>query len=159
MDDKQSGHRAVRDRMVQEGDLIPVEIEGVRANAAPEFMAFLGQTPPPRVTFIAPLDPLLWDRRMVEHLFGFAYRWEVYVPERLRQHGYYVLPVLHGDRFIGRIEMQARASTLQVRYWNSDVGRLPLGALRVALRRFMAYTGTTEITYASGVPRFLDEGR
>ena len=155
MDNKDSDHRAVRDVMVQERELIPIEIEGVKANAAPEFLAFLDQRPPSRVTFIAPLDHIMWDRRMIEHLFGFSYRWEVYVPEKLREHGYYVLPVLYGDRFIGRTEMLARNGTLEIKYWSAEQGRLPLDPIRVALRRFMAYTSATEITYAEGVPHFL----
>jgi len=155
MDDKHAHYRGVRDAMVEEGELVPVEIEGVRANAAPDLLAFLDQEPPSRVTFIAPLDHIMWDRKMIEHLFGFAYKWEVYVPEKLREHGYYVLPVLYGDRFIGRAEMLARNGTLEVRYWSPETGRLPLGPLRAALRRFMAYTSTTEITYAEGVPHFL----
>ncbi len=155
MDNKLSNHRAVRDLMVREGELIPVEVEGVKANAAPEFLEFLGQKPPSRVTFVAPLDHIMWDRKMIEHLFGFSYRWEVYVPEKLRVHGYYVLSVLYGDRFIGRIEMVARNGILEVKYWCPEVDRLPLDRLRAALRRFMAYAGATEVGYAPGVPRFL----
>jgi uncharacterized protein YcaQ len=155
MDNKHSGHRAVREVMVEEGELIPLEIEGVRANAAPKFLDFLDRRPPSRVTFIGPLDQIMWDRRMIEHLFGFSYRWEVYVPQHLREHGYYVLPVLYGDRFIGRTEMVARNGILEIKSWSPERGRLPLDPLRAALRRFMAYTSATEITYAEGVPHFL----
>lgn len=56
------------------------------------------------VAFLAPLDPLAWDRDLLRSLFDFDYRWEVYIPERKRTWGYYVLPVLWGDRFVGRIE-------------------------------------------------------
>jgi uncharacterized protein YcaQ len=57
------------------------------------------------VSFLAPLDPLIWDRRgLLRGLFGFDYLWEVYVPEAKRRWGYYVLPILFGDRFVGRIE-------------------------------------------------------
>lgn len=152
MDNKHSHHRAVRDVMVKEGELILVEIEGVKANASPEFLEFLDEKPPSRVTFIAPLDQLMWGRKMIEHLFGFSYKWEVYVPEHLREHAYYVLPVLYGDRFIGRTEMTARRGTLEVKYWHAEKGRLPIEQLGAAFRRFMAYTGSTEIAYADGVP-------
>lgn len=57
-----------------------------------------------RVHFIAPLDSLIWDRPMIEQLFNFKYKWEVYTPKEQRVYGYYVLPVLFGDQFIGRIE-------------------------------------------------------
>ncbi|HYX76587.1 MAG TPA: F0F1 ATP synthase subunit beta, partial [Gaiellaceae bacterium] len=56
------------------------------------------------VAFLAPLDPLAWDRDLLLRLWGFDYRWEVYVPAAKRRYGYYVLPVLHGDRLVGRIE-------------------------------------------------------
>jgi uncharacterized protein YcaQ len=155
MDPKVYVYRPVREAMVADGSLIPVEVEGMKANAVPEFLEFLGEKPSARVTFLAPLDNIMWDRKMVDHLFGFAYKWEVYVPEHLREHGYYVLPVLYGDRFIGRIEFYARSGTLEVRCWHPEPGRLPTEEFRKALTRFMAYTNTTEITYAEGVPKLM----
>lgn len=58
-----------------------------------------------RTEFIAPLDNMLWDRNLIEKIFDFEYRWEIYTPIDKRKYGYYVLPVLSGDRFIGRIEV------------------------------------------------------
>ena len=60
-----------------------------------------------RCEFLAPLDPMMWDRKLVEALFGFSYTWEIYTPAVKRKYGYYVLPILSGDRFIGRIELAA----------------------------------------------------
>lgn len=154
MDNKHSGHRSVRDAMVQDRELIPVDVDGVKANAAPEFLEFLGEKPPARVTFVAPLDQLLWDRKMVEHLFGFAYKWEVYVPEQRREYGYYVLPVLYGDRFIGRVEFSTRGRVLEVKRWLPEVGRPPREALRAALARFQRYVGADEVVLVDGVPPF-----
>lgn len=57
-----------------------------------------------QAAIIAPLDNLLWDRKFVEELFNFRYRWEVYKPVKEREYGYYVLPVLYGDRFVARFE-------------------------------------------------------
>lgn len=70
----------------------------------------------PGVAFLAPLDPLAWDRDLLLRLWGFDYRWEVYVPAAKRRYGYYVLPLLFGDRFVGRIELRAdrAADTLRV---------------------------------------------
>lgn len=65
----------------------------------------------PRCEFLAPLDCLLWDRNLMETLFGFAYRWEIYTPVAKRKYGYYVLPILYGERFIGRIEAAADKKT------------------------------------------------
>src|SRR6266704_2887753 len=112
-----TGPRAVdrppqRERLIAEGKLVAVQIEGKRELAS-------GETPggvPPQVAFIAPLDPLVWDRRLLRDLFGFDYLWEVYVPEAKRRWGYYVLPILCGDRFVGRIEprIDRKAGVLRV---------------------------------------------
>ena len=56
------------------------------------------------VAFLAPLDPLVWDRGLLRSLWDFDYIWEVYIPAAKRRWGYYVLPILAGDRLIGRIE-------------------------------------------------------
>ncbi len=58
-----------------------------------------------RIEFLAPLDNMLWDRRLIKEIFGFDYKWEIYTPEAKRVYGYYVLPVLYGKKFIGRIEV------------------------------------------------------
>ncbi|NLD83978.1 MAG: winged helix-turn-helix domain-containing protein, partial [Clostridiales bacterium] len=61
----------------------------------------------PRLEFLAPLDPMLWDRKLIEAIWDFQYSWEIYTPQEKRKYGYYVLPMLWGDRFIGRIEAAA----------------------------------------------------
>jgi uncharacterized protein len=100
------------ERLVDEGVLMPVQVEGLPKTryviAAEEPLLDAAADPAsmsdPGVAFIAPLDPLLWDRRLVRDLWGFDYLWEVYVPEARRRWGYYVLPILYGHRFVGRIE-------------------------------------------------------
>jgi uncharacterized protein YcaQ len=57
-----------------------------------------------RCEFLAPLDNMLWDRKLIKALFKFDYKWEIYTPETERKYGHYVLPILYGDSFIGRIE-------------------------------------------------------
>ncbi len=73
--------------------------------------------PPARIRVLSPFDPLIRDRNRTERLFGFFYRIEVFVPEPKRQYGYYVFPLLEGDRLIGRIDMKAerREGLLDVR--------------------------------------------
>lgn len=74
---------------------------------------------PAHATIIAPLDNLMWDRNLVEQLFDFRYRWEVYKPAAQREFGYYVLPILYGDRFIARFEPGRNKTTgsLLIKNW------------------------------------------
>ena len=64
-----------------------------------------------RTEFIAPLDNVMWDRRLIEELFGFYYKWEIYTPAVDRKFGYYILPLLYKDSFIGRIEIKKNRKT------------------------------------------------
>lgn len=75
------------------------------------------------VRIIAPLDNILWDRKLINELFNFEYKWEVYTPIAQRKYGYYVLPVLYDNKFIGRIEMETdkKSKTLIVKnFWGED---------------------------------------
>jgi uncharacterized protein len=105
--------RRVTQALVAEGELLPVTIEGIAGERyvpradLPTLRAALRQRkvePPPKVAFLAPLDPFMWDRRLVRALFGFDYTWEVYTPVAKRKYGYYVLPLLFGDALVGRLE-------------------------------------------------------
>ncbi|MBD3919490.1 YcaQ family DNA glycosylase [Paenibacillus sp. PR3] len=64
-----------------------------------------------RCELVAPLDNMLWDRKLINQLFGFDYTWEIYTPVTKRKFGYYVLPLLYGDSFIGRVEVIAERKT------------------------------------------------
>jgi uncharacterized protein YcaQ len=118
---------AQRAALIEAGELVPVEVEGLRGEryvlgsevdaleAAARSVA-RGEPPSPGVTFLAPLDPLVWDRDLMRSLWDFDYLWEVYVPAAKRRWGYYVLPILAGDRLIGRIEprIDRAAGTLRI---------------------------------------------
>jgi uncharacterized protein YcaQ len=64
---------------------------------------------------LTPFDPIVWDRRRFELLWGWPYRFEAYTPVRRRQLGYYALPMLWGDRLVGWANVTRRAGTLDVR--------------------------------------------
>jgi uncharacterized protein YcaQ len=109
--------------LVEAGALLPAAVDGVKqlrylmADELPVLEATASRSRrAPAVTFLAPLDPLVWDRRLLRELFGFDYTWEVYVPAAKRKHGYYVLPLLFGDRIVGRIEprLDRRAGRLTI---------------------------------------------
>ena len=61
----------------------------------------------PRLEFLAPLDPMMWDRKLIEAIWGYRYSWEIYTPAVKRKYGYYVLPMVYGQELIGRIEAAA----------------------------------------------------
>jgi uncharacterized protein YcaQ len=69
------------------------------------------------VRFLAPFDPLVWDRRRFEHLWGWAYRFEAYTPPARRQRGYYAMPMLWKDDIIGWANVNIRDDKLSM-----DVG-------------------------------------
>lgn len=77
----------------------------------------------PRCELIAPLDCMMWDRKLIRALFGFDYSWEIYTPADKRKYGFYVLPLLYGDSFIGRVEAVSdkKSCTLTVKnIWYED---------------------------------------
>ncbi len=113
-----------------------------------------GDTLAPRCELLAPLDPMLWDRRLINALFGFAYTWEIYTPQSKRKYGCYVLPLLYGDRFVGRVEAVAdtRAKVLTVKNLWYEEGIEHTDALFAALddclKRFAAFNNCAHIQFA-----------
>lgn len=88
-----------------------------------------------KAAFIGPLDNLMWDRKTIRKLFGFEYVWEVYKPVVKRKYGYYVLPVLYGDRFVARLDAKVdrKAGKLTIVNWWWEEGIKPDDAMTKAL--------------------------
>ncbi len=154
--------RTITRDLVAEGELVPVVVEGVSGErylpASDRELLEATRRAPRRsraVTFIAPLDTFMWDRRLVLELFSFEYKWEVYTPVAKRKHGYYVLPLLFGDALVGRIEPRiARATGIL----HVDLLKLEAGfrasshpdfapALDAALAEHAALAGASEIRW------------
>jgi uncharacterized protein YcaQ len=101
--------------MEESGMIMPVEVKEIRgpldilAEDLPLLEAVIKDEidRKARLEFLAPLDPMLWDRKLVEAVWGYKYSWEIYTPPAMRKYGYYVLPILYGQELVGRIEVAA----------------------------------------------------
>ncbi len=111
-----------------------------------------------RTEFIAPLDNMLWDRKLVKALFCFDYKWEIYIPQAERKYGYYVLPILSGDALIGRIEMinDRKNRCLQVKNIWLENGVRPTkklkGSLKRTINKFAGFNDCSKIEYINFLP-------
>lgn len=112
----------------------------------------------PRTTLLSPFDNLICDRARTERLFDFRFRIEIYTPAAKRQHGYYVLPVLAGDRLIGRIDpvydRSARTLRLRAVHAEPDLALDPasVAAVATAVEDLARFLGATDVQYPAAVP-------
>ena len=126
--------------------------------ARPDIADLLEALPSPsgHIRVLSPFDPLLRDRARLERLFGFDYRIEVFVPARRRTYGYYVFPLLEGDRLVGRIDMRAdrqRRSLAVDALWmepGARLGTLRRRRLEAELDRIRRFVGAEATTFADG---------
>ncbi|MBI3840961.1 MAG: YcaQ family DNA glycosylase [Thaumarchaeota archaeon] len=114
----------------------------------------------PRTTVLSPFDNLICDRARTEEFFGFRFRVEIYTPKEQRKHGYYVLPILHGDRLIGRVDpmMDRKRQRLVVNAVHAEKGapedRQTAAAVASALEDLGGFLGAKEVSYSAKVPEF-----
>lgn len=112
-----------------------------------------------KISFLAPLDNLLWDRKMIKDIFNFEYKWEVYTPKELRKFGHYVLPILYGTEFIGRIEpILHKENYLEIKgFWsepNSCWDSNTCDAFWDYMEIFKEYLNTEKIKWSCNHPKF-----
>jgi uncharacterized protein YcaQ len=94
--------RALREHF-RSGSIVPIEVEGLQGPRVAH-VELLDKTFRGRTVVLSPFDDLISDRERTERLFDMRYRLEIYVPKPKREFGYYVLPILRGDRLVGRID-------------------------------------------------------
>jgi uncharacterized protein len=173
----------LRRELIDRGELVAVTVEGLKgerfviadelpmlAQAEREVAAVVASAgaparlpapvgdAPPGCAFVAPLDPLMWDRALLGPLYGFDYVWEVYTPAAKRRWGYYVLPILFGDRLVGRIEprIDRRAKEVRILSLGWEDGFDPLAepgftaAFGVALQAYLGFAGAKVIVAPAG---------
>ena len=123
----------------------------IHADDEPLITEYAIRNTEPRTTLLSPFDNLICDRKRTQQLFNFDYTMEIYVPKHKRKYGYYVLPILHGDRFIGRVdpEMDRERGALKVNavYAEPDAPKAAGGAVAGAIEDLAAFLGAREIRY------------
>jgi uncharacterized protein YcaQ len=133
--------------LIDEGAIEEVGVEGFsRGYLAPGgFRKRKIVAPDDRMRLLGPLDPLIWDRDLVRHVFGFDYVWEVYKPEKLRRFGWYVCPLLQHGRLVGRLSGRLTDRTLVIdRVWR-EKKKLDVEALDRMLERHAESIGADAV--------------
>jgi uncharacterized protein YcaQ len=156
---KTRARRAALARLAERGEIVPATVEGVpqrtffvRASDLPVLDAVRGRVEPEtRAAIIGAMDNLMWDRDLLRWVFDFDYVWEVYKPAAKRRYGYYVLPVLYGDRMVARFDpsFDRNARVLTISNWWWEEGIEPDGTMEGALvecfAQFACYLSASEV--------------
>jgi uncharacterized protein YcaQ len=151
--------RATLERLTERGEVVPATVEGVprrtffiRTSDLPVLDKVRGEDDPCfRAAIIGGLDNLMWDRDLLRCLFDFDFVWEVYKPAAKRKYGFYVLPVLYGDRLVARFEpafdSKTRALTINQWWWEDGIepDGVMEGELTECFRQFGRYLSASEI--------------
>ena len=146
-------------RALDRGEIVEAEVEQVdgkrrRSFVWPDTLDEVPPEPTRRMRILSPFDPALRDRKRAERLFGFYYRIEIYVPEPKRVYGYYVFPILEGNRLVGRVDAKADGARLHVRaLWPERgvaFGSGRMARLESALDRTARLAGVSDVTFENG---------
>lgn len=142
----------------QEQRIIPVMVETLGEMWLHEELlpllpqALEGKLQATHSTVLSPFDPVVWDRKRAEQLFGFSYRLECYTPAPKRQYGYFVLPLLHKGQLVGRMDakMHRKTGTLEIIALYLEEGVRVTAALEkgltLAISEFARWQGAHDVT-------------
>lgn len=155
-------------RLVESGKAMRVHVKGlpkepyfIRTADLPTLeSAGRGRQPQPKAAILGSLDNFMWSRKTLSRLFNFNYTWEVYVPEEKRKYGYYVLPVLYGDRFVARFDpafhKPSRVLTIQNWWWEKGVDKKDKAlraAVHAGMQAFYKYLNTQKVILGDAVKK------
>ncbi|HAS1784528.1 TPA: winged helix-turn-helix domain-containing protein [Enterobacter cloacae] len=155
---RQPALKPLLEKWHQEQRVIPVSVDTLgemwlHADVAPLLpQALEGKLQATHSAVLSPFDPVVWDRKRAEQLFGFSYRLECYTPAPRRQYGYFVLPLLHKGQLVGRMDakMHRKAGILEIiALWLEEGVKVTAGlekGLTTALSEFARWQGAGEIT-------------
>lgn len=153
--------KQILETLMSQGKICPVEVQGIkqtfyyRSEDNPLMDSIISGEAnlKPRMSFIAPLDPLMWDKSLIEALWDYRYSWEIYTPAVKRKYGYYTLPIIYGDRFVGRIEAvpDRKNKVLEVKglWWEREVHQTKklITALDKALKSFAKFNDCDKVSW------------
>lgn len=152
--------RALTSRTIIEADIQSHDGTLRRCFVLPEILNSTPPEPNARVRLLSPFDPALRDRKRAERLWGFRYRIEIFVPAPKRQYGYYVFPVMQGDRIIGRIDTRRDGDrTLVTAFWPEQgirMGKARVAALAAEIERVATFVGSCDVEWS---PEWLKSGK
>ena len=155
---KAQERRDILSQLQAEGHVASVTVDSIKdpyfalAKDLPFLTEAEGWEPYPTVHILPPLDNLLWSRPRLEDLWGFEYRWEVYMPAKTRRFGPYTMPILEGDTFIGRVDLKSDRSggalLVNILHFEEgvDITSQRIEGIAVALEDLALYLGLKKIT-------------
>jgi uncharacterized protein YcaQ len=156
--------KAVLPKLIADSKVVPVKVEGwkdewlIHTDLLPLLDRIEAGEWAPRTVLLSPFDNLIADRKRTRQLFDFDFKLEIYVPKEKRQYGFYVLPILHGDRLIGRVDSQVNRKTqtyeVNAVFAEPDAPKDAKTAKAIAatIQNLASFTGAKAVTYTDRIP-------